>query len=1083
LKVLRVQTKSQYPRKYPPPKKNPYFCGPMRLKTIELKGFKSFGNATTLHFNEDVVGVVGPNGSGKSNIVDAFRWVLGEQRTSGLRLDKMQDVLFNGTKTRRPANACSVTLTFDNDKGTLPSEYRDVSVARHLYRNGNSEYRLNGVPCRLKDITSLLSDTGIASNSYAIIALDMVDDILSDKDHARRKMFEQAAGISKFKQRKKEVQNKLKASEQDLERVQDLLFEISGNLKELEKQAKKARSFNKLREKYKEQRITLARLEVLQLKESNQNLENDLRVRTDELGALKAQTATLDAELQKSKQQSLKEEENLNQSQKEVAEIVNQLKDTESELNLAKQALEGTQNANDQREKRLAELKQQAESVQQRIEYLENQVQTEKLATDKLEASLEALQGKKSKADESADTLKKEHEDQVIELRKLEERKSGLEQSIFVLQSKVDSINGEVDRLIEEDKIEKDKHLELEQALLKVSENFKKLDREKAELVLKEEKRKSELLAEKARKDDLEEEQKTKERKLDSLKNERGLLKSMLEKLEGYPDSIKHLSSKKEWRSKAVLLSELVYCPDDYRPAVEAVLAPVLDHYVVPDWKTASEGIEILRSSQKGKAQFILLDAIETETKTDPRTLGDFISAVSVIEVDGAYQPLFNALLQGVYISKSDHLPDKTEAGMQVVVSADGRIIRRESTAEGGSADLFSGKKIGRKKALEKLDKQIRELEKKVDKNMAALQQSRVAISKLDTDDIQKQLTGIESKIAEVKAREAGILATQTSGKEAVEKRENRLRELETEKTKLLESVKSEQEKVETVKENLRSHAQEVEKSKERLDKALSLKGDRSEEYNQKNIEFIRQQNKLSGFEKELSFQTGRLNDLQNDEAKTEEEKTEGATQIKELNTRISKSKEALEKIYVHKKEAESALSDKEQKYFSSRNAIFEREKKAGELNRKAEELQSVIDRMKEKNREVEFKVRGISERLSVEFGYELRPDSIKMEEDEENLNPEDLRQKVERLKARLTNFGEVNPLALEAFEEMKTRYDDIQEQKKDIENARDSLQETIREIETTAKERYVEAFERIRFNFINVSGACLPRTTIATWS
>ena len=202
----------------------------MRLRSLMIKGFKSFADETVLHFDKDVIGVVGPNGAGKSNVVDAIRWVLGEQKSKELRLSKMTDVIFNGTKKRKAGQSAAVTLTFENTKNILPTEYQNVSISRHLYRSGESEYRLNGVACRLKDIRSLFVDTGIGSNSYAIIALGMVDDILSDKENARRRMFEQAAGISKYKTRKKETLNKLKATTVDLDRIEDLLFEIEGQL-------------------------------------------------------------------------------------------------------------------------------------------------------------------------------------------------------------------------------------------------------------------------------------------------------------------------------------------------------------------------------------------------------------------------------------------------------------------------------------------------------------------------------------------------------------------------------------------------------------------------------------------------------------------------------------------------------------------------------------------------------------------------------------------------------------------------------------------------------------------------------------
>jgi len=223
----------------------------MRLKSLEIKGFKSFGDKVTIHFDEGVTAIVGPNGSGKSNVVDAMRWVLGEQKTRMLRSEKMENIIFNGTKTRKPANLSEVSLTFENTKGVLPVEYSTVSITRRLYRSGESEYQLNGITCRLKDINDLFLDTGIGPDSYAIIELNMVDDILKDRNNTIKTLLEEAAGISKYKMRKKQTFQKLEETDADLNRVNDLLFEIEKSLKQLESQAKKTDRYYKLREEYK----------------------------------------------------------------------------------------------------------------------------------------------------------------------------------------------------------------------------------------------------------------------------------------------------------------------------------------------------------------------------------------------------------------------------------------------------------------------------------------------------------------------------------------------------------------------------------------------------------------------------------------------------------------------------------------------------------------------------------------------------------------------------------------------------------------------------------------------------------------
>ncbi|HZI54051.1 MAG TPA: AAA family ATPase, partial [Chitinophagaceae bacterium] len=311
----------------------------MRLKSLELKGFKSFANDTLLHFDEDVIGIVGPNGSGKSNVVDAIRWVLGEQKGKELRLENMGDVIFNGTKKRKPAPVAQVAITFDNNLGLLPSEYQEVVISRHLYRSGESEYKLNGVTCRLKDIQSILIDTGIGSNSYAIIALGMVDDILYDKDNARRRMFEQAAGISKYKKRKHETMLKLKLTTDDLIRIEDILKEIQTNLELLEKQAKRTRKYFELKKDYKELSLNLAARNNYELRDQFASSEKKIQEETDNYTRIEADLDVLHAELEKLRKDHLADEMSVGAFQRELNELVSHIRAIENDKNLAEQKI------------------------------------------------------------------------------------------------------------------------------------------------------------------------------------------------------------------------------------------------------------------------------------------------------------------------------------------------------------------------------------------------------------------------------------------------------------------------------------------------------------------------------------------------------------------------------------------------------------------------------------------------------------------------------------------------------------------------------------------------------------------------
>ena len=298
----------------------------MRLNKIEIKGFKSFGDKTIINFNSGVTGIVGPNGCGKSNIVDAIRWVLGEQKTSLLRSDKMENVIFNGSKSRKKLQLAEVSISFDNTKNLIPTEYSNVSVTRKYFRSGDSEYLLNDVKCRLKDITNLFLDTGISSNNYAIIELSMVDNILNDKDNSRLSLFEEAAGISKFRKRKKETFNKIKLTEADLDRVDDLIYEIEKNLRSLKRQANQTEKYYTYKDEYKNLSINVALLTSKETLSSLDSNKKKLSVLEDENIKVSTDLAKKNSSLEAAKSSLIPHEKKLSKMQNELNQILDKIR-------------------------------------------------------------------------------------------------------------------------------------------------------------------------------------------------------------------------------------------------------------------------------------------------------------------------------------------------------------------------------------------------------------------------------------------------------------------------------------------------------------------------------------------------------------------------------------------------------------------------------------------------------------------------------------------------------------------------------------------------------------------------------------
>jgi chromosome segregation protein len=363
----------------------------VRLKSLEIKGFKSFADKTVLNFDEGITGVIGPNGCGKSNIIDSIRWVIGEQKISHLRSENLDSLVFNGSKTRSASGLAEVSLTFENTRNLLPTEFNTVTVTRKFYKSGESEYRLNDVQCRLKDIQNLFMDTGVSTDSYAIIELGMVDEIIKDKENSRRRMLEQAAGITIYKTRKREAKLKLDATEQDIARIEDLLFEINNQLKSLENQAKKAEKYHEIKKEYREHSIELAKASLEGFNVTYRDLNEQSDSETNKKIQLEAAIATAEASLEQERVDFIEKERALQSLQHEFNELLQTLRTKENEKNLASQRLNFLQEKSSSLEAFLGKSEGQLKGLEESILFTEQQGIEEQGKLEGLQQQLETL--------------------------------------------------------------------------------------------------------------------------------------------------------------------------------------------------------------------------------------------------------------------------------------------------------------------------------------------------------------------------------------------------------------------------------------------------------------------------------------------------------------------------------------------------------------------------------------------------------------------------------------------------------------------------------------------------------------------
>jgi chromosome segregation protein len=531
----------------------------MRLRSLDIKGFKSFADKTQINFENNITGIVGPNGCGKSNVVDAIRWVLGEQKTKALRLEKMDNMIFNGSKDKAASNIAEVSLTLDNTKNILPTEFASVTITRTVERDGDSDYKLNGVSCRLKDIRDLFMDTGISTDSYAIIELKMIDQILNNVDNARRTLIEQAAGISKYKTRKKETLAKLQATEADLNRVEDLLFEIDKNLKSLESQAKKARQYKNYREEYKVISIDLSKYELHGINESFILSNKEIEEQDDQKLEISTQIETAEAQLEKEKLAVLEKEKSLSDQQKQLNQFLSQLQEKESQKKIDEQKSSFLKDKIVQLSNQITQAKSIIESLGNEIEQLkkyniedEQKLEIIRVEFDEAKLKLEEQRNTNLEFRNNLDLARQKHNTSAAKIAETEKQIAvkesqheallkSAEQSMFENEERIKTLEGlRNDISSTEDKISKQKLL-VDDLRKKEEDNNEKIK----------------SLEEKT--EQLRQELTNKNRTLDAKNNEYKLTKNMIDNLEGFPESIKFLKKNVNWLKDTPLLSDIIY--------------------------------------------------------------------------------------------------------------------------------------------------------------------------------------------------------------------------------------------------------------------------------------------------------------------------------------------------------------------------------------------------------------------------------------------------------------------------------------------------------------------------------------------
>jgi chromosome segregation protein len=1042
----------------------------MQLAKLEIKGFKSFADKVVINFDEGITGIVGPNGCGKSNVVDSIRWVLGEQKTSALRSEKMENVIFNGTSQRGPQQMAEVSLTINNTKNILPTEYSQITITRRLYRSGESEYLLNGVTCRLKDITNLFLDTGVASNTYAIIELGMVDDLLNDKDNSRRMLFEEAAGISKFKKRKKETLKKLEDTDADLERVEDLLFEIEKNMKSLEKQAKQTETYYRVKEEYKQKSIHLAKVVVNKQKEKFNVINKRVQEENDRKIGLTSEVAEKEAVVEKSKAELIYKEKTLSTRQKSINEFVAKIRQYESEKQIKNERLKYLNDRATGLREQIDQDKKSNDRARFSIQSLETERGNAEGILDEIKAKLEVLKGEYEDQKRITTELQVQSDSIRRVQREKQEESFQINKGVEIREIQVSSLKQELEKTASDSTQQSASLVEFENKLKILQGQLNTKNAEQDQVKKEEESVQERISSMEKTIEMIREEMTVTGRKLDARQNEYNLTKSLVENLEGFPEAIKFL--KKKVAKNAPLLSDILTTSEEYRVAIENYLEPYLNYYIVEHEAEAYEAINILSDASKGKAHFFILDAFDKFESTPGRIYDSAFPATEIIEYDQKYRKLMAFILDKVYIVEGD-IKKLSESDDNTFITKNGKLTKRRFSISGGSVGLFEGKKIGRAKNLEKLEKEIKELTGKLDEIRSSLLEKQSDLEKLRNNKIRHKLEEVQNEIRQVNEEFVSIRTKREQFAEMLSsadlRREDILEKIDT----LLSELDDLKPKAKEALHILEEQEDRTASLTYELASNNELLSQKSAAYNEQNIFFHQQDNRVKSIDQEIRFKQESMEQSSSRIGNNQDELRKNEDEVKRIIETTQSNDDELLGMYEEKEQMEQGLNEAEKEYYEGRGYIDQVEKQLRDIQHQRQQIDTLLMDLQNQLNESKMQLNSVKERLSVEFNVDLDNvigQSTPEESDELMQADEDqIRTQVQKIRDRLDNMGPINPMAMEAYTEIKQRNDFIITQKEDLLKAKESLFNTISEIEAVASQTFMDSFNKIKEHFIRV--------------
>lgn len=1049
----------------------------MYLKSIEVHGFKSFANKMVFRFQNGITGIVGPNGSGKSNVADAVRWVLGEQSAKQLRGAKMEDVIFSGTELRKPMGAAYVAITLDNSDHSLPVSYDEVTVARRVYRSGESEYLLNGSVCRRKDVVEMFFDTGIGKEGYSIIGQGQVEKILSGKPEERRELFDEAAGIIKYKKNKMTAEKSLEKERENLYRVNDILSELTRQVGPLKEQSEKAKEYLQYRDQLKQADVQMFLIQQQDRVKELEKTEKDLAIvqadhtrQSEQYEAMKTQNESLEQELEQLKEIIGAGITKLQEEKIEKEKLEGEIKVLNEQIRTEK-TKEDHYNANVYRvESQLNERNQEMVSVKHQIALIKANQQDnkqrekeERWQLDGVEQQKEQLEAKLKELQGNAQGNQETHAEVSSKMERFATVREQLDLRIEDVDKRLSQAKQEYAGLLEEKKQQEEMMLTLKKEEADARAGIQKSLEQRTEYI-----RKSNLLVQQG--EDKKQELFRYQSRLETLKN-------MAERYDGYGISIKKVMEQKR-RNPGILgvVADIVKVEKRYELAIETALGGSIQNIVTTDEETAKRMIAFLKENRYGRATFLPLNAVKNRypfrQEEALREEGVIGLASSLVKTEDQFRDLVDSLLGKIVITDTiDHalaLARKYRYSMRIV-TLEGESLNPGGSMTGG-AFKNSGNLLGR-------NRELMECEKRE----AACKQQYAQL-KQEYEELQKEKEAVEQTIAQFEKEEQDRSLTMNTVVLKKQQMENRCVEMERnmdqlaaekdsfeqEKSSMAENVEALMKERKSLEESAQSHEQLQAELEAQIKELKEKEEAHVEELSQIQLQensYIQQlrfsEENKSRIEEEIRRLQYDLDEMQEEAGSREDTVADMEERITKINVRIHELETAIMDGEVSLKESQQLEAQKNQTY---RHAVEERESASSHIAA----LDKESYRLTGRKQQLEEKLQAATDYMweTYELTYRMAKEQWK---DEILASVEELKQEIGKWKGKIKRLGAVNVNAIEEYKEVSERYEFLLEQHEDIVKAEEQLVQLIGELEEEMRKQFTEKFADIQQMFETV--------------